>query len=111
MRVKEWNGDVVFLYEVVKGNADRSYGVHVAKLAGLPKPVIKRASEVLALLETDKNHQKLNQLSGDLPLFTAQPPAQKSKVDNILESINADSLSPRDALDLIYQLKEIADGK
>ncbi len=111
VRVKEWNGDVVFLYEVVKGNADRSYGVHVAKLAGLPKPVIKRASEVLALLETDKNHQKLNQLSGDLPLFTAQPPVQKSKLDSMLESVNADSLSPRDALDLIYQLKEIADGK
>lgn len=110
VRVKEWNGDVVFLYEVIKGNADRSYGVHVAKLAGLPKPVIKRAAEVLALLETDKNHQKLNQLSGDLPLFT-QAPAQKSKADTLLESINADSLSPRDALDLIYKLKEAADGK
>jgi DNA mismatch repair protein MutS len=108
MRVKEWNGDVVFLYEVTEGNADRSYGVHVAKLAGLPKPVITRAAEVLSLLETDQNHQKLNQLSDNLPLFTAAP-----KPDGLREKLNAiqpDSLSPREALELLYQLKGLANA-
>lgn len=102
MRVKEWNGDVVFLYEVMDGNADRSYGVHVAKLAGLPKAVITRAAEVLQLLETDKNHKKLNQLAGDMPLFAAAPP---DKLRERLNTINPDSLSPRDALELMYELK------
>ena len=112
VRVKEWNGDVVFLYEVVPGNADRSYGVHVAKLAGLPKSVIKRASEVLSLLETDANHQKLNQLSGALPLFAVTTPKpQNDKVKTLLDSITPDSLSPKDALELMYRLKELADEK
>ncbi len=104
VRVKEWEGDVVFLYEVIAGNADRSYGVHVAKLAGLPKPVIKRAAEVLQLLETDKNHKKLNQLAGDMPLFSVTPP---DKLREKLNTINPDSLSPRDALELVYELKKL----
>lgn len=102
MRVKEWNGDVVFLYEVMAGNADRSYGVHVAKLAGLPKAVITRAAEVLQLLETDKNHKKLNKLSDNMPLFSATPP---DKLRERLKTINPDSLSPRNALELMYELK------
>ena len=111
MRVKEWHGDVVFLYEVMEGNADRSYGVHVAKLAGLPKPVITRASEVLKLLETDANHQKLNKLSGDLPLFTLPAPAAKDELREKLKSANPDALSPREALEMIYALKELANEK
>jgi DNA mismatch repair protein MutS len=86
------------------GNADRSYGVHVAKLAGLPKAVITRAAEVLQLLETDKNHQKLNKLTDNMPLFTASTP---DRLRERLNTINPDSLSPRDALELVYELKKI----
>ena len=95
----------------MEGNADRSYGVHVAKLAGLPKPVITRASEVLKLLETDANHQKLNKLSGDLPLFTLPAPAAKDELREKLKSANPDALSPREALEMIYALKELANEK
>jgi DNA mismatch repair protein MutS len=113
MRVKEWQGDVVFLHEVAPGAADRSYGIHVAKLAGLPKPVIARAEAVLELLEQGEAGSALNRLADDLPLFTAArrpppaAPAEASPVEVRLAAVNPDELTPRDALDLLYELKRL----
>jgi DNA mismatch repair protein MutS len=110
MRVKEWQGEVVFLHEVGAGAADRSYGIHVARLAGLPAKVIDRAEAVLALLETSEQATGLARLVDDLPLFAAmapkpRPPAKSSAVEERLKAINPDELSARQALELIYHLK------
>ena len=110
VRVKEWNGDIVFLHEVIQGAADRSYGVQVAKLAGLPISVTNRAQQVLAKLELDNRSGHPNGLADDLPLFSAKPSAvamvtEPSKTDEILAEVNPDELSPKEALDLIYKLK------
>src|SRR5690606_5142997 len=75
MRVKEWQGDVVFLHEVAPGAADRSYGIHVGRLAGLPAAVVARAEEVLAALETGEQRGAVSRLADDLPLFQAVRPA------------------------------------
>ena len=114
MRVKEWQGDVVFLHEVAPGAADRSYGIHVAKLAGLPKPVIRRAEAVLAVLErgATAGGAPLARLADDLPLFSAmrrEPEAipRPSAVEAMLREINPDDLSPRDALELLYRLVSV----
>ncbi len=106
MQVKEWKGDIIFLHSVQKGAADRSYGIHVAKLAGLPQDVIKRAGQILKTLE--KSDQKSH--IENLPLFSSHIPddPQISKVEESLSEINPDSLSPKDALDLIYKLKDLA---
>ncbi len=110
MRIKEWQGDIVFLHEVGVGATDRSYGIHVAKLAGLPESVLVRASEVLAQLEEKKQNQK--PLFDDLPLFSApaRPTYQcrLSLVEEQLKKTDVDSLSPREALDLVYRLKKMA---
>lgn len=108
VRVKEWQGDVVFLYEVIAGNADRSYGVHVAKLAGIPEPVLKRANEVLHQLENSDGAKRKQKLAGELPLFTAAPapqPQKPSEVEAMLANVNPDDLTPREALDLLFKLK------
>jgi DNA mismatch repair protein MutS len=113
--VKEWQGDVIFLHEVHKGAADRSYGVQVAKLAGLPHAVVERARVVLDALEKGEreggNAQKA--LIDDLPLFSAAPPpapaaAEPSALSEKLAGIHPDELTPKQALDLIYELKEAA---
>ena len=111
MRVKEWQGDVVFLHEVAPGAADRSYGIHVAKLAGLPKPVIARAEEVLELLEQGEAGSALTRLADDLPLFSAArrptsklAPPEPSAVEEAVKAVNPDELTPKAALDLIYRL-------
>ncbi|WP_025051794.1 DNA mismatch repair protein MutS [Sulfitobacter noctilucae] len=113
--VKEWEGDVIFLHEVRKGAADRSYGVQVAQLAGLPDSVIARARVVLDALEKGEREggAKQKTLIDDLPLFSAmQPPppqpAKGSKVEAQLAKILPDELTPREALDLLYKLKEAA---
>ena len=105
--VKEWKGDVIFLHEVVAGAADRSYGVQVAKLAGLPKAVIARARAVLTMLEKRERENSGKVLADDLPLFGAvlAPPEQGSAVEEMLVEISPDELSPREALALIYELK------
>ncbi|MEW9920538.1 DNA mismatch repair protein MutS [Marimonas sp. MJW-29] len=115
--VKEWEGEVIFLHEVRKGAADRSYGVQVAQLAGLPDSVIARARVVLDALEKGEREGGATQktLIDDLPLFSAtpvpRPPVQKSsKVEEQLAEIIPDELTPREALDLIYKLKEAAKG-
>ena len=110
MRVKEWDGEVVFLHEVIAGSADQSYGVHVAKLAGLPEAVIVRAQEVMRILEEGEQSGALARLADDLPLFSANvpPPAvtmEPSAVEAALAEINPDALSPRDALEILYRLK------
>src|SRR6202163_4842528 len=79
MRVREWNDSIVFLHEVAPGAADRSYGIHVAKLAGLPQAVVSRAEEVLkALDEGREGHKPLARID-DLPLFAANAPAPVAK--------------------------------
>ncbi|MDF3414978.1 DNA mismatch repair protein MutS [Sulfitobacter sp. M57] len=110
--VKEWEGEVIFLHEVRKGAADRSYGVQVAQLAGLPDSVIARARVVLEALEKGEREggAKQKTLIDDLPLFSAvsapaPQPANTSAVEERLKGINPDELTPRDALDLLYQLK------
>jgi DNA mismatch repair protein MutS len=113
MRVKEWQGDVVFLHEVVPGAADRSYGIQVAKLAGLPPSVIDRAKLVLAQLEAEDRISPAHKLIDDLPLFSATralspaPPAD-TRLAAMLEALAAlhpDEMSPRDALEALYALK------
>jgi DNA mismatch repair protein MutS len=115
--VKEWQGEVIFLHEVIKGAADRSYGVQVAQLAGLPKTVVDRARTVLEALEKGEreNGSGAKTLIDDLPLFAmapSAPPKQAvtapSQVDALLRDVQPDELTPRDALKLIYQLKDCA---
>ncbi|MBQ9739092.1 MAG: DNA mismatch repair protein MutS, partial [Alphaproteobacteria bacterium] len=105
MRTKEWNGEIVFLHEVGEGAIDRSYGIHVAKLAGLPTSVLDRASEVLAGLEDKKREQQ--PLFEDLPLFCVakEPTLKTSEVENRLKDVNLDLMSPKEALDFLYNLK------
>lgn len=105
MRTKEWNGDIVFLHEVGEGAIDRSYGIHVAKLAGLPSSVLDRAAEVLAGLEEKKQEQQ--PLFDDLPLFCAmkEPTIKTSVIEERLEETNLDLMSPKEALDFLYNLK------
>jgi DNA mismatch repair protein MutS len=111
VRVKEWQGEVVFLHEVVPGAADRSYGIQVAKLAGLPATVIERAKVVLAKLEADDRASPRG--FDDLPLFAAAPRPSSlaphdSAVDSVLAALAAlhpDEMSPRDALEALYALK------
>jgi DNA mismatch repair protein MutS len=114
MRVKEWQGDVVFLHEVVAGAADRSYGIAVAKLAGLPPGVIERAKVVLAQIEAEDRISPARRLIDDLPLFAATRPASTAAPQRdtalaaLVEALNAlspDEMSPRDALEALYALK------
>ncbi len=112
MRVKEWEGDVVFLHEVAAGAADRSYGIQVAKLAGLPPAVIARAQSVLAALEKGGQSNRAATLIDDLPLFSASakpaPLASKeSAAEAELKTINPDDLTPKAALELLYRLKAL----
>jgi DNA mismatch repair protein MutS len=106
MKVKEWNDTIVFLHEVTPGAADRSYGIHVAKLAGLPQAVVERAEEVLRALEEGREgHQPLARID-DLPLFGASAPAPKTNaVEEALKTIEPDALSPKQALEILYDLK------
>lgn len=113
MRVKEWLEDVVFLHEVSPGSADRSYGIHVGQLAGLPKPVIDRAEEILAALQSSEQGRAVDQLGDELPLFQAkkavsQPKTTLSKLASVLAAANPDEVTPREALELLYQLKSLA---
>jgi DNA mismatch repair protein MutS len=116
MRVKEWRDEIVFLHEVASGAADRSYGVHVAKLAGLPPAVVTRADAVLAVLERGEQTGALARLADDLPLFRAAPqkkvaPAELSPLELALVALEPDTLSPRDALELIYKLKALSPAR
>jgi DNA mismatch repair protein MutS len=113
LRAKEWNGDLVFLHEARPGPADRSYGVQVAKLAGVPAAVVARARQVLDRLERDTaSPARLD----DLPLFAAhiEPPpmlaaAEASAVERALADLDLDGMSPREAMDALYRLKGLPD--
>ncbi|MBX6425943.1 MAG: DNA mismatch repair protein MutS [Variibacter sp.] len=116
VRVKEWQGDVVFLHEVVAGAADRSYGIQVAKLAGLPPAVIERAKHVLAELEAEERASPTRRIVEDLPLFAAARQAPAPSVPDpalealiaALASLDPDDMSPRQALEALYALKQQA---
>jgi DNA mismatch repair protein MutS len=109
MRVSEWKDSIVFLHEVARGAADRSYGIHVAKLAGLPPAVIARAQDVLRALEEGREGHKPLARIDDLPLFSAlgpqSPPSRQSALEERLASVAPDTLTPKAALELIYELK------
>ncbi|HEY4773661.1 MAG TPA: DNA mismatch repair protein MutS, partial [Xanthobacteraceae bacterium] len=109
VRVKEWEGEVVFLHEVTPGAADRSYGIQVARLAGLPPAVIERARVILAEIEAQDRTSKARRLIDDLPLFAAAaaaaPPAADDALIAALAALNPDEMSPREALDALFALK------
>ncbi len=118
MRVKEWQGDVVFLHEVAPGAADRSYGIHVGRLAGLPPAVVSRAEQVLGILEKGDQASAATRLADDLPLFAAHVRPRSgaavnapNPVESALAEISPDSLSPREALELLYRLKALMADK
>jgi DNA mismatch repair protein MutS len=107
LKAKEWNGDLVFLHEAGPGCADRSYGVQVARLAGVPPAVVARAREVLARLESEAvSHAGLQ----ELPLFAATAPRvetapRQSPVEIALNAMDVDGMSPREAMEALYRLR------
>ncbi len=109
LRAKEWNGDLVFLHEAGPGCADRSYGVQVAKLAGVPSAVVARARQVLDRLEREAtSHAGV----ADLPLFalaepSGPPPAANSALERELTALDLDGMSPREAMEALYRLKAL----
>jgi DNA mismatch repair protein MutS len=110
VRVKEWQGEVMFLHEVVAGSADRSYGIQVAKLAGLPASVIERAKTVLSKLEQDDRAKPKG--FEDLPLFAGSVAQSQTPRDDTFDrlaaaigALNPDDMSPREAMDALYMLK------
>ncbi len=110
LEAKEWNNELIFLHKVIKGAADRSYGVHVAKIAGLPTIAINRARAILEQLEETDNKSKI---IDDLPLFSLVAketnfPREKSAVEKALDNISPNDLSPRQALDLLFELKDLS---
>ncbi|MDG2242484.1 MAG: DNA mismatch repair protein MutS [Rhodospirillaceae bacterium] len=114
MKVRDWQGDIVFLHEVAPGAADRSYGIHVAKLAGLPAPVIARAKQVLEQLESGQVAVTAGRLAEDLPLFamTALPvtgagQAGPSAAEQALLELAPDEMTPKEALDEMYRLRDL----
>ena len=112
MRVAEWNGDVVFLHEVLAGAADRSYGIQVAKLAGLPSTVIARAQHILRELETADRERPVQKLVDELPLFAAARPAEREDaLRQALAALKPDEMSPRDALETLYRLRALASSR
>ena len=119
MRVKEWKGSVVFLHEVAEGAAGRSWGVHVAELAGVPAPVVRRAASLLAALEKHGGPKGAGAPLGALPLFanlepaapepaaTEPEPAVRDPVVDAVAALDPDQMTPRDALDALYRLKAL----
>lgn len=115
MKIKEFNNQVVFLHEIVDGAADRSYGIHVAKLAGLPSKVTTRAQTILQHLEEDGQKHSINNTTLELPLFSYADNNDKddqfSIVEQELQKIDPDNLTARQALEKLYQLKELLKDK
>ena len=113
VEVKEWRDEIVFLYRVIMGAADRSYGIHVAKLAGLPAPVLSRANEVLSALEKADGRPKPADLASDLPLFRAAKGAAEGRpdrapaIEQALAALSPDTMTPKEALEALYRLKAL----
>ena len=114
VRAREWKGELVLLHELAPGPAESSFGLAVAKLAGVPAPVVARARAVLERLE--KGRAETGGIAaglGDLPLFAAAAEARQDSVDALrarLSSLDIDALSPREALDLLYELRREAEN-
>ena len=114
MKVREYRSEVIFLHAVAPGAADRSYGIQVARLAGLPDSVVERAREVLSHLES--RSETAGSLTGDLPLFAARPQratagAGPDPVADLIDGAEPDELTPRQAIDLLYELKRLRNGR
>ena len=111
VRAREWKGDLVLLHELAEGPADRSYGIAVARLAGLPPAVVARAKSVLAKLEAGRDATGgIAAGLDDLPLFAAAAAPDEPAPDPLAEALGAiepDKLTPREALDALYELKKI----
>ncbi|MGE4350740.1 MAG: DNA mismatch repair protein MutS, partial [Bdellovibrionales bacterium] len=112
MKIREWEKEVIFMHQVVAGTADRSYGIHVARMAGLPPAVIARADEVLHTLEGNTVPQPQKSLMDNLPLFNTvcrktETKPEPSKVEQALKTIHPDEMTPRAALDELYRLKTL----
>lgn len=105
VKIKEWENKVIFMHQVVPGHADKSYGIHVAELAGIPKAVIHRAKEVLSSFENEKKIMDTRNTP-----FVPQPVKESSVIEEKLHTIDVDTLSPKDALNLLYELKEMAEN-
>ncbi|MBX7146648.1 MAG: DNA mismatch repair protein MutS [Alphaproteobacteria bacterium] len=117
MKVKEWQDHIVFLHEVIAGSSDRSYGLYVGRIAGLPKVVLHKAQQILTYLESDASLKSLKNDGPDFPLFQSRTvdvsPSSfsQSELEKAVHKINVDELSPRQALDTIYMLKDILKNK
>ena len=112
MKVREWQGEIIFLHQVIDGAADRSYGVHVARLAGLPPAVIARAQALLDEMEAGGHGvMDAERLAAELPLFTRDFTEVETPVEDPVrrrvEAINPDMLAPREALDILYELRDL----
>lgn len=110
MKVREWNNDIIFLHEVVAAIADRSYGIHVAQMAGLPRPVIARAQQILTMIETSSEKPSAREIMDAPPPPSPQRPAAPAippALTALLSELNPDFLSPKEALDRLYRLREV----
>lgn len=110
MKIKEWEKEIIFLHEVSQGTADRSYGIHVAQMAGMPPSVIARAEEALHHLETGESGAKSANLADNLPLFSAIPSKKPdtnhdSSLIQEIKALNLDDMTPKQALEVLYSLK------
>jgi DNA mismatch repair protein MutS len=119
-QIKEWNGDIIFMHKVIAGKANQSYGVHVAKLAGVPDNVIERANEILAVLVRENKTNSSDIISNSLPLFknnepekadittsvsaSTSPNQKESEALNLLRNTDINNLSPIQALNLLVEL-------
>jgi DNA mismatch repair protein MutS len=113
MRIKEWEHEIIFLHEVIDGVADRSYGIHVAQMAGLPPSVIARAENVLASLESKSEKGKGANLAETLPKYSAAAPTSAAHIINpdlekLLSSLKPDEMTPKDALEALYRIKKLS---
>ena len=117
MQVREWQGSIIFLHQVVSGAADRSYGVHVARLAGLPSAVLGRAEQVLDELEAGQHGAvDAGMMASGLPLFDYHQRAKNSMIAEgeivaALDALEPDGMTPREALDELYRLKALRPQK
>jgi DNA mismatch repair protein MutS len=102
MEIQEWNETILFKHQVIKGCADRSYGIHVAELAGFPKAALQRAESVLEQLEA-----KAMSAEGQTAVFVPKPVKRISELDTFVRGLNPDQLSPKDALEVVYKLKQL----
>ncbi|MCT4552501.1 MAG: DNA mismatch repair protein MutS [Alphaproteobacteria bacterium] len=112
--IKEWEDEVIFMHKVIPGTADKSYGLHVAKIAGIPSSIINRAGDILDNLESTNSNNTVEKISNNLNLFDdylkeeeTKFEVRESKVEMMLETIDPNTLSPRDALDKLYELKDM----